>query len=230
MRIGWFGDHHGDRAMVLDLLGGSLQKLRFSLEGVASLAVQLLYRVESVHSRLLLHRDIKPANIVTDRHGSGVYLIDFGFAKRYCDPKTGLHIRRRKVGGFVGTSRYASANAHNSYVQSRRDDLESLGYVLVELCGGLLPWQQVPPKHQADRHAYLARVKKTILTQRLCRNCPTPFPEAFHEYRSYVRGLGFQEKPDYEYLRSVWRPMMSGECRARCDVESMLADPLVPHT
>ncbi|PVH90215.1 hypothetical protein DM02DRAFT_468635, partial [Periconia macrospinosa] len=56
----------------------------------------ILYRVESVHSRLLLHRDIKPANIVIDRYGSGVYLIDFGFAKRYFDPKTGLHIRRRK--------------------------------------------------------------------------------------------------------------------------------------
>merc|ERR1712137_651591 len=147
-KVHYFGTQDSYNLMVMDLLGPSLEDQfnkcgrRFSLKTVLMIADQMLERVELMHSRHLIHRDIKPANFVTDGgrgNGNFIYCIDFGLSKRYRHPRTLQHIPQREGRSLTGTPRYASINNHLGVEQSRRDDLESIGYVLVYfLKGGLL--------------------------------------------------------------------------------------------
>jgi len=144
----WYGIEGDYKCMVMEVLGKSLEDLfqycnrRFSLKTVCMLADQMITRVEYMHGQNFLHRDMKPDNfLMGPSHKSRtVYLIDFGLSKRYRDAKSGEHIPYRDGKSLTGTARYASVNTHIGVEQARRDDLESIGYILLYFLKGSLPW------------------------------------------------------------------------------------------
>ncbi|CDW53234.1 Casein kinase I alpha [Trichuris trichiura] len=147
--IKWFGVESDNSILVMDLLGPSLEDLfnfcsrRFSMKTVLMLADQMIGRIEFVHVKNFIHRDIKPDNFLMGigRHCNKLFVIDFGLAKKFRDNRTRLHIAYREDKSLTGTARYASVNAHLGIEQSRRDDMESMGYVLMYFNMGKLPWQ-----------------------------------------------------------------------------------------
>lgn len=109
----------------------------------------MLNRLEHLHANNFLHRDLKPENMTIGygKKSTQFYLIDYGLAKRYLCPKSGNHIPFRENKGHVGTQRYMSMSAHCGNEQSRRDDLEALGIILINfLKGGKLPWDVPKPR------------------------------------------------------------------------------------
>ncbi|KAJ3051710.1 serine/threonine protein kinase, partial [Rhizophlyctis rosea] len=200
------GEYH---CMVVDLLGPSLEDLfnfcgrKFTLKTVLLLADQLISRIEYIHSEKFIYRDIKPDNFLMGlgKRGNQVNVIDFGLAKKYKDPKH-LHIPYQPKNGLIGTARYASIKAHK-FEQSRRDDLESLGHMLVYFCRGSLPWDGVKGVTKEIAYGQIEKKKSQTPTETLCENLP---PE-FAAYINYTRSLKFEEKPDYSLLRERFREL-----------------------
>jgi casein kinase 1 len=209
--VHWFGVEGDYNVMVIDLLGPSLEDLlnyckrKFSLKTVLMLADQMLQRIEFIHSRHFLHRDIKPDNFLIGigKKQHYVYVIDFGLAKRFRDPKTGEHIPYRDGKNLTGTARYASVNTHLGIEQARRDDLESLGYVLLYFIKGQLPWQGIPARTKKEKYEKIRDKKLSTQIEQLCKN----LPEEIGLYLGYCRSLKFEEKPDIGYLRKLFKDL-----------------------
>ncbi|XP_024392699.1 uncharacterized protein [Physcomitrium patens] len=213
--IRWYGIEGDYNVMVLDLLGPSLEDLfnfcsrKFSLKTVLMLADQLINRVEYVHAKSFLHRDIKPDNFLMGlgRRANQVYMIDFGLAKKYRDPTTHQHIPYRENKNLTGTARYASINTHLGIEQSRRDDLESLGYVLMYFLRGSLPWQGMKAGTKKQKYEKISEKKMSTPIEFLCKAYPSEFASYFH----YCRSLRFDDKPDYAYLKRIFRDLFIRE-------------------
>uniref|UniRef100_A0A0D9YV46 non-specific serine/threonine protein kinase n=1 Tax=Oryza glumipatula TaxID=40148 RepID=A0A0D9YV46_9ORYZ len=211
----WFGVEGEYNVMVIDLLGPSLEDLfnycnrKFSLKTVLMLADQMINRVEYMHTRGFLHRDIKPDNFLMGlgRKASQVYVIDYGLAKKYRDLQTHKHIPYRENKNLTGTARYASVNTHLGVEQSRRDDLESLGYVLMYFLRGSLPWQGLKAGTKKQKYDKISEKKMLTPVEVLCKSYPTEFISYFH----YCRSLRFEDKPDYSYLKRLFRDLFIRE-------------------
>ncbi|XP_071715600.1 casein kinase 1-like protein 11 [Rutidosis leptorrhynchoides] len=211
----WFGVEGEYNIMVIDLLGPSLEDLfnycnrKFSLKTVLMLADQLINRVEYMHGRGFLHRDIKPDNFLMGlgRKANQVYVIDFGLAKKYRDLQTHKHIPYRENKNLTGTARYASVNTHLGVEQSRRDDLESLGYVLMYFLRGSLPWQGLKAGNKKQKYDKISEKKMLTTIEVLCKSYPSEFVSYFH----YCRSLRFEDKPDYSYLKRLFRDLFIRE-------------------
>ncbi|KAK4759916.1 hypothetical protein SAY87_023047 [Trapa incisa] len=207
----WFGVEGEYNVMVIDLLGPSLEDLfnycnrKFSLKTVLMLADQLINRVEYMHTRGFLHRDIKPDNFLMGlgRKANQVYVIDYGLAKKYRDLQTHKHIPYRENKNLTGTARYASVNTHLGVEQSRRDDLESLGYVLMYFLRGSLPWQGLKAGTKKQKYDKISEKKMITSIEVLCKSYPSEFVSYFH----YCRSLRFEDKPDYSYLKRLFRDL-----------------------
>jgi len=213
--IWWYGELSGNHAMVLELLGPSLEDhlnfcdRKFSLKTTLMLADQMISRVEYVHGKHFLHRDITPDNFLmgTGEKDHDVYIIDFGLAKQYRDPETGEHIPLKVWKRFSGTARYCSIDMHRGTEQSRRDDLESIGYILIYFLRGSLPWQGLQTKTKEEKHNRIREKKMSTPAEVLCES----FPWEFASYVNYTRNLGFEETPDYAYLKKLFHDLFERE-------------------
>lgn len=212
--VRWFGVEGDYSVMVMDLLGPSLEDLfrfckwRFTTKTVLLLADQMIARIEFVHSKNFIHRDIKPDNFLMGlgKKGKQVYIIDFGLAKKYRDPKH-IHIPYREHKNLTGTARYASINTHLGIEQSRRDDMESLGYVLMYFNRGSLPWQGLRAATKKQKYDKIRERKLSTPVDTLCKG----FPSEFASYFNHTRSLAFEDKPDYHYLRQLFRSVFHRE-------------------
>ena len=195
------------RILMMTLLGMNLesmfqrQKRRFSLKTVLSLAEQMLTRLQQIHGKDIIHRDLKPENFLlsNDPNEDLIYLVDFGLSKKF--RLKGVHIVFKKNIGLVGTARYASLNAHIGNDQSRRDDLESLIYILIYFLKGTLPWMNLNATNKEEKHKLIIEKKRNTPFQKLCEGLPFEF----EQYLNYVRCLDFDEDPNYEYLKTLFK-------------------------
>ena len=163
--------------LIMEMLGPSLEKLfnqrkkKFSLLTVIMIIEQILYRLEYIHSKNLVHRDIKPDNFLIGKGNNNklIYVIDLGLSKKYRENKTGLHIPYRDGKYLTGTARYASINTHLGVEQTRRDDIEALGYMMIYLIKGHLPWQGMVNSNPEKKYDKIKDLKIKIKLEELCQ-------------------------------------------------------------
>lgn len=167
---------------------------------------QMIRLLEFIHQQKFIHRDIKPDNFVLGPNGSinEIYLIDFGLAKRYyhyINNNLGEHIPLMENNSFTGTARYASINSQKRLTQSRRDDLESIGYIMVYFLKGSLPWQNVRESDRKQRKEKILEIKLSTPISELCDGLPIEI----QLYLKYCRERKYDETPSYVYLRKMLR-------------------------
>ena len=201
---GYFGQYN---ILVQSLLGKSIERIRLennkklNLKDVCMIAIQTLERIEFVHSKDYIHRDIKPANFLVGNPDSYlIYLIDFGNARKYRSSRTGKHITNDKKNKIFGSALFLSINAFKGYEQSRKDDLESLGYMYIYLASGYLPWNNIKYKNPEEMLYKTSQLKQKTSIEELCKD----MPKEMLIYMKYVRELKFNQKPDYTFLRKLF--------------------------
>ena len=193
--VKWFGKDSLNHYMVISLLGDSLQSIKnkvgtFSLIDILKMAKQLVSIIKFIHSKGLVHRDIKPANFLfgINNEKNTIFIIDFGLCKPYLINDS--HICEKSTNNLIGSHSYASLNSHNCIELSRRDDLESLGYMLLYFYLGKLPWQDI--------------VKEKIVQMKRNITNDNNTPEILRKFIKYARNLAFEENPDYSFILDIF--------------------------
>ena len=214
-------EHEDYNIMIMELLGKSLEGLlrqnsseKLSLKTVCMLAIDILKILQNIHEKHYIHRDIKPDNFAIGySEQSKLYLIDFGLAKQYRSPKTLQQKPMQKNKKLTGTARYASINALKGYDQSRRDDLESVAYVIAYLLRGNLPWQGILCKTKEEKYSKILYRKQNIPPEQLFNG----FPIELVTFINYCRKLGYDEEPDYDYLTNLFKDIIINQLNEEID-------------
>ena len=207
-----FGKVKTYNVLVEPLLGPSLFHLyvqsgmQFALEDICMISIQVIERIQFVHSRFIIHRDIKPDNFLIGLEDPNIiYIVDFGLSKKYRSSTTKKHVPFRITGKLTGTMRFSSPNALRGGEQSRKDDLISIGYMIIYFMRKKLPWQQFNKvKNEIEKYIKIYRMKKELKPELLCQGLPQ---EMVH-YMRYVLHLGFEEEPDYKYLKDLFKSIL----------------------
>jgi len=207
--------------MIMELLGKSLEGLakqytddKLSLKTVCMLCIEMLKILKNIHEKHYIHRDIKPDNFAIGYSNQDqLYLIDFGLAKQYRSAKTLQQKPMQTNKRLTGTARYASINALRGCDQSRRDDLESVGYVAAYLLRGNLPWQGILVKTKEEKYAKILYRKQNVTSEQLFIG----FPNELSTFMDYCKNLGYEEEPNYEYLSSLFRDVIINHLKEEID-------------
>lgn len=198
---------HDYNIMSMSLLGNNLEELfvknnnKFSLSSVLFIALNIIKIFEYIHSTGFIHRDIKPNNFLIghDENKNKIYITDFGLSKEYI--VKGVHIKPTYGHSMIGTARYSSINIHLGVSPSRRDDLESIGYMLVYFALGKLPWQGIPKQSKSSNvFKIIGNIKMNSLLTDICQG----LPDCFEKYILYCKKLYFEETPNYDYIYSLF--------------------------
>lgn len=191
--------------LVMELLGDNLDSIfntynkNFELCTVLKIGYEILNLIEKIHNCGFIHRDIKPNNFMfgVGEKKYDLYILDFGLSKRFF--KNNKHIEYKTNKSLVGTARYTSINIHLGIEPSRRDDLESIGYMLIYFLKGILPWQGLKKQKNTDHLELIGEAKLSTSLKKLCQD----IPNQFYKYIEYTRKLSFEERPDYKYLKKL---------------------------
>ena len=194
-QLKWYGSTDKVTYLVTDLLDHSISDLvekggRIEMEIVLLLGKQMIQRLQVLHNHFLLHRDIKPQNFMLNGETNKLYLIDFGFCKRY--NYDGNHIEEGTISKLIGTPNFVSVNVHKGLEPSRRDDVESCIYIMIYMLFGKLSWsKEMLIKNMCLKKEELTNSEKPLI------------PEFLKQLLFYVRTLEFDECPDYEKIIKV---------------------------
>ena len=205
-----YGKSKNYNILIETLLDKSLYELmkiqkKLSLKDVCLIGIQILDRLEWIHSKNIIYRDIKPQNFLIGKDDPNViYIIDFGLCKKYRSSKTGKHMLPRNTGLINGTIKYASLYVLSGKESSRRDDLIALGYLLIYLYMGSLPWELEMKEFNYQIFKKIVYLKRTNSNGTLFNN----LPKEFAEYFNYNNNLKFEQEPDYKYLHSLFNKIL----------------------
>lgn len=198
VKLRWFGTDEKYNFLVIDLLGNSLKSklvtnaTKNNLELVSNFGKKIMSKLMILHENKIIHRDLKPDNILlnSDNSFENIFLVDFSFCKKYIN-SNGEHISKHKINKLIGSINYASLNVHDSIEPSRRDDLESVIYILIYLYFGKLEWGHIMSI------ATVYEMKKNVINDE-------NIPQCFRNMLMYIRTLEFNERPNYFYLMNFF--------------------------
>lgn len=204
-QLRYFGVEDNFNYMVIDLLGESIEDAvkingNLKIEIVLSIAIDVINLLELLHNKFIIHRDIKPDNLMfgIKQYRNKIHLIDFGLSRYYINEK-GDHKEISYNKKLIGTAKYASLNVLNGIEASRRDDLISLGYVLIYCLKGYLPWENIEGENKEEKYEKIKEIKKMHIID-LCND----LPYEFHVYMDYCIQLKYNENPNYNYLKCIF--------------------------
>ena len=212
-----YGRNNFYNILIEELLGLSIDELwKYKtnlsqielLKNISMIAIQGIDRLKYIHSKDIIHGDIKPHNFLIGRKDpKTIYIIDFGFSHKYRSSRTGKHVRFKSLKMIYGSFNFISLNGNKGYELSRRDDLESLGYMLIFLAKNTLPWINAEnlKTYNIKIIKEIIKIKEKITPDKLCQG----LPEEFTEFIKYSKNLHFDEEPNYEYLKGLFMSVLS---------------------